>query len=325
MAAKTTKAAKATKKKLAILAVGGNALILDEKHKTVQDQYAVCEATCAHIVGLIREGYSLVITHGNGPQVGFILRRSELSRHELHEVPLDSCGADTQGAIGYQIQQAMYNNMRGWESAPPVATIVTQVVVDRDDPSFRKPSKPIGSFMPEDLALGHRDQDGWSVVEDAGRGYRRVVASPRPQKILELEVIRKLIENGAVVVAVGGGGIPVVERADGSIQGVEAVIDKDLATSLLARQMQADLLIICTAVEKVSLNYKKPNQQDIPRMTLAEAKRYLAEGHFAPGSMKPKIEAVIEFLENGGGQALITDPEHVVAAIKGQAGTWIVR
>jgi carbamate kinase len=314
----------ADKQKLAILAVGGNALILDEKHRSVQDQYAVCVSTCGHIAGLVKAGYKLVITHGNGPQVGFILRRSELSRHELHEVPLDSCGADSQGAIGYQIQKAMYNHMRDWPAPPPVATVVTQTVVDRSDPSFQKPSKPIGSFMTEADASAHRDKDGWVVVEDAGRGFRRVVPSPRPKRIVELEIIRRLVECGAVVVAVGGGGIPVVEEDDGTIIGSEAVIDKDLATSLLAREMNADLLVICTAVEKVSLNYRKPDEKAIDRMTLAEAKQYLKEGHFAPGSMKPKIEAVIEFLENGGREALITDPEHLVAAIRGEAGTWIV-
>lgn len=311
-------------KKLAILAVGGNALILDEQHKTVKDQYAVCAATSAHIVGLITAGYKLVLTHGNGPQVGFILRRSELSRGELHEVPLDSCGADSQGAIGYQVQQAMYNQMRDWSDPPPVATLVTQTVVDRADPSFKNPTKPIGSFMSEADATAHRDRDGWNVVEDAGRGFRRVVPSPRPKRIVELEVIRRLVDGGAVVVAAGGGGIPVIEQEDGSIVGCEAVIDKDLATSLLARELKADLLIICTAVDKVCLNYNKPEQKSIDRMTLAEAKQYLKDGHFAPGSMKPKIEAVIEFLEGGGHEALITDPPHLVAAIKGEAGTWIV-
>jgi carbamate kinase len=310
--------------KLAILAVGGNALILDEQHKTVKDQYAVCAATSAYIVGLITAGYKLVLTHGNGPQVGFILRRSELSRHELHEVPLDSCGADSQGAIGYQLQQAMYNQMRHWPDPPPVGTVVTQTVVDLQDPSFKNPTKPIGSFMNEADAASHRDKDGWNIVEDAGRGFRRVVPSPRPKKILETELIRRLVDGGAVVVAVGGGGIPVIEREDGSITGCEAVIDKDLATSLLARELKADLLIICTAVNKVCLNYGKPGERPLDRITLAEAKQYLKEGHFAPGSMKPKIEAVIEFLESGGREALITDPEHLVAAIRGEAGTWIV-
>jgi len=313
-----------TEKKLAILAVGGNSLIIDAAHKSVEDQYAAVEETCRHIAGLVKKGYRVVVTHGNGPQVGFILRRSELAARELHQVPLDSCGADTQGAIGYQVQRAMYNEMRDWPQHPVVATVVTQVLVDRNDPSFRKPSKPIGSFMDEKTATEHRQKDHWDIVEDAGRGFRRVVASPKPMRIIELEAIRRLLESDIVVVAVGGGGIPVIEDEKGRLQGAAAVIDKDLATSLLAKELKADLLIISTAIEKVSLNFRKPDQKDIDRMTLAEAKRYLAEGHFAPGSMKPKIEAIIEFLESGGKQALITDPQHLVPALEGNSGTWIV-
>jgi carbamate kinase len=309
--------------KLAILAVGGNSLILDEKHKSVQDQYDAAEQTCQHIAGLIQRGYRVVITHGNGPQVGFILRRSELSRHELHEVPLDSCGADSQGAIGYQIQRAMCNVTRTWAKKPEIATVVTQVLVDRADPSFQKPSKPIGSFMKKEDAESHRDKDGWNVVEDAGRGYRRVVASPRPKRIIELPAIKRLLEANIVVVAVGGGGIPVIQREDGVLVGADAVIDKDLASSLLARELGADLFIISTAVEKVCVNYRKPDQRTLDRMAISDAKRYLAEGQFAPGSMKPKIEAVIEFLEGGGHAAIITDPPHLVAAVDGKTGTWI--
>jgi carbamate kinase len=311
-------------KPLAILAVGGNSLIVDEAHKSVEDQYHAIEETCKHIAGLLARGWRVVVTHGNGPQVGFILRRSELSRHELHDVPLDSCGADTQGAIGYQIQKAMYNEMKAWPVRPEVATVVTQVLVDREDPAFKQPSKPIGSFMDEKLAAERRDQDGWDVVEDAGRGWRRVIASPRPQRILEIEAIRRLLEHDIMVVAVGGGGIPVVMDARGDLAGAAAVIDKDLATSLLARELGADLLIISTAIEQAYLDFKKPGQRPIARMTVAEAKRYLAEGHFAPGSMKPKIEAVVEFLEAGGKQALITDPPHLLAALEGRAGTWVV-
>jgi len=313
-----------TEKKLAILAVGGNSLILDESHKSVEDQYAAVEETCRHIAGLVKSGYRVVVTHGNGPQVGFILRRSELAAKELHQVPLDSCGADTQGAIGYQVQRAMYNEMKDWPQPPVVATVVTQVLVDRNDPSFKKPSKPIGSFMDEKTANEHRQKDHWDIVEDAGRGFRRVVASPKPVRIIELEAIRRLLENDIVVVAVGGGGIPVIEDEQGRLLGAAAVIDKDFATSMLARDLKADLLIISTAIEKVCLNFRKPDQKDIDRMTLAEAKKYVAEGHFAPGSMKPKVEAIIEFLESGGKQALITDPQHLVAALEGKSGTWIV-
>jgi carbamate kinase len=312
-------------KKLAILAVGGNSLITDEKKKTVEDQYDACVETSKHIAGMIKAGYRVVVTHGNGPQVGFILRRSELSRHELHEVPLDSCGADSQGAIGYQLQKALGNEMRNWENPPVVATVVTQVLVDKNDPSFTKPSKPIGSFMSEADARTRKEKEGWAVVEDAGRGWRRVVASPKPKKILELAAIKTLLDNDIVVVAVGGGGIPVIQNADGSITGTAAVIDKDHATSLLANELRADVLIISTAVDKVYLNYKKPDQKALDKITLAEAKQYLAEGHFAPGSMKPKIEACIAFLEKGGEKALITDPPHLVAALEEKSGTWIVK
>ncbi len=311
--------------KLAILAVGGNSLITDERHKTVPDQYQACVDTCAHIAGLIKKGWRVVVTHGNGPQVGFILRRSELSRHELHEVPLDSCGADTQGAIGYHIQRAMYNEMRAWPERPTVATVVTQTLVDKDDPSFQKPSKPIGSFMSKEDAVTHREKEGWNVVEDAGRGWRRVVASPKPKKIIELEAIKHLLAANCVVVAVGGGGIPVVEAANGALTGADAVIDKDLATSLLARELNADALIISTAVDQVYLNYKKPEQKALDKVTLAEAKKYLAEGHFAAGSMGPKVQAIVEFLEGGGKEALITDPQHLVAAMDRKAGTWFSR
>jgi carbamate kinase len=310
--------------KLIVMAVGGNSLILDEKHKSVQDQYDACEKTCVHIVGLLRRGHRVVVTHGNGPQVGFILRRSELARQELHEVPLDSCGADSQGAIGYQIQRAMHNMTKGWDAAPPVATVVTQVLVDHEDPSFRKPSKPIGSFMGEADAKSHRDKDGWNVLEDAGRGWRRVVASPRPVKIMELDAIKHLIAAGVVVIAVGGGGIPVVKKEDGTLVGADAVIDKDLATSLLARELKADVFVVSTAVEKVYVNFRKPDQKAIDRMTVAEARKYLADGHFAPGSMKPKIEAAIEFIEASGGEAVITDPPHLVEALDGLTGTRIV-
>lgn len=310
--------------KLIVLAVGGNSLIEDKHRQTVRDQYLSAARTCAHVAELIKQGHRVVITHGNGPQVGFILRRSELAKHELHMVPLDSCGADTQGAIGYQIQQAMYNCMRGWERRVPVATVVTQALVDKQDPAFHKPSKPIGSFMDQEAAEHHRDTDGWTVVEDAGRGYRRVVASPRPIEILELEAIRALVERGFVVVAVGGGGIPVTRTDDGELVGVDAVIDKDLATSLLARELKADLLLISTAVEKVYLNFGKPDQKPLDRITAAEARRYVGEGHFAPGSMLPKVEAMLEFIDAGGQGGLITDPAHLTEAVAGKTGTWIV-
>jgi carbamate kinase len=310
--------------KLIVLAIGGNSLIKDPAHKTVRDQYDAVLETCQSIAELCRQGHRVVVTHGNGPQVGFILRRSELSAHELHIVPLDSCGADTQGAIGYQLQMGMYNVTRDWPERKRVATVVTQVLVDRDDPAFAAPSKPIGSFMDEATATQRKTTDGWHVVEDAGRGFRRVVASPRPIEILELDAIKRLIDDDFVVVAVGGGGIPVVKDADGTLRGSEAVIDKDLASSLLARELKADLLFISTAVEKAYLDYGKPDQRPIDRMTAAEARQYLKEGHFKPGSMKPKIQAMLEFIETGGREALLADPPNLLRAVAGETGTRLV-
>jgi carbamate kinase len=304
--------------------VGGNALIKDESHRQVRDQYDAAAEAMSHIAGMIADGWRVVITHGNGPQVGFILRRSELSRHELHEVPLDSCGADTQGAIGYMFQKALYNEFKRRSLPLQAVTVVTQVLVDRNDPAFQKPSKPIGSFMDEAGARAKMQAEGWTMVEDAGRGWRRVVASPKPQRIVERDAIQSLIEQGFVVIAVGGGGIPVLEDAQGDLVGVEAVIDKDYASALLANSLPADVFVISTAVEKVALNYNRPNQRWLDRLTLAEARQYQAEGHFAKGSMGPKIDAVISFLERGGQQALITNPENLGRALKGETGTWIV-
>jgi carbamate kinase len=310
--------------KLAVVAVGGNSLILDEKHRTVQDQYDASVESMKHIAAMIKSGWNVVVTHGNGPQVGFILRRSELSRHELHEVPLDSCGADTQGAIGYMFQKALHNEFKKLGIKKEVATIVTQTLVDRNDPAFQTPSKPIGSFMDEATAKQKREKDGWNVVEDAGRGWRRVVASPQPKQIIERAAIETLIKTGFTVISVGGGGIPVIENENGDLVGMEAVIDKDFASSLLANSIQADLFVISTAVEKVALNYNKPDQRWLDRLSLAEARRYMAEGHFAKGSMGPKIQAIVSYLERGGKQALITNPENIGRALAGETGTWIV-
>jgi len=311
-------------KQVAVVAVGGNSLIKDPQHQTVPDQRAAAEETCRHIAGMIARGWDVVLTHGNGPQVGFILRRSELAAHELHEVPLDYCGADTQGAIGYMMQQALQNQFRQRGIAKQAVTVVTQVLVDRNDPAFKKPTKPIGSFMDEAAARLRKERDGWDVVEDAGRGWRRVVASPLPQQIIEQDVIKLLIEQGFTVVGVGGGGIPVIRDEAGNLVGVAAVIDKDHASSLLATGIQADIFIISTAVEKVALNFGKPNQVWVSKMTLAEARQYSAEGHFKAGSMLPKIQAVISYLEKGGKQALITNPENLERALAGETGTLIV-
>ena len=309
----------------AVIAIGGNSLITDKEHQTVPDQYQAAAETCAHIAPLVANGdLRLVVTHGNGPQVGFILRRSELAAHELHMVPLDSCVADTQGALGYHIQLALHNEFAKLGAARSAATVVTQCLVDRDDPAFAKPNKPIGSFLTREQAEHHRTVDAWDVVEDAGRGWRRVVASPVPKAILELGAVKALLEAGFVVVAAGGGGIAVVDDGAGQLKGAAAVIDKDHASSLLAREVGADLFVISTAVEKVCLNYGKPDQKDLDRMTVAEAKRYCAEGHFKPGSMLPKIQAVIAFLEGGGREAIITDPAHLGEALAGKTGTHVV-
>jgi carbamate kinase len=311
------------KSRLTVLAIGGNSLIKDKNHIALSSQYQAVQETSKYIGELIAEGLSMVITHGNGPQVGFIYRRGELARHELPLIPWDICGADTQGAIGYMIQKALLNEFRRRGIAKKVTTVVTQTIVDRDDWSFKHPTKPIGSFMSEEEALANKKGFGWEVAEDAGRGYRRVVPSPIPKKIIELDVIKLLVQSGYIVIAAGGGGIPVIRNEQGDLEGVEAVIDKDLGSSLLARNLGADTFIISTAIDSVYLNFGEGNQRPIRRSTLPEIKRYLAEGHFKPGSMKPKIEAIIQFLENGGEKAIITSPENLLRAIKGEAGTTI--
>jgi len=307
--------------KTAVVAVGGNALILDKNRQDVEHQIEAVRETSKHIVNMIEQGWNVIVTHGNGPQVGFILRRNELASLELHTTPFDVIGADTQGSIGYMLQQAIGNELRRKGINRPVVTIVTQTIVDRDDPAFHKPEKGIGGFMDEDKARKF-EAEGWTVAEDAGRGWRRMIASPIPRRIVEQEAIQALTNQGTIVVAVGGGGIPVVEE-DGKLSGARAVIDKDRATSLLASSIGADLLLISTAVEKVAINFNTPQQEWLSRMSLEEAKRYMAEGHFKPGSMKPKIEAVIDFLSKGGEEALITDPPNIVHALNGETGTWI--
>jgi carbamate kinase len=314
----------ASERKVAVVAVGGNSLIKDKAHRTIPDQYAAAAETMHHIAGMIEAGWDVVITHGNGPQVGFILRRAEIALHELHPVPLDYCGADTQGAIGYMLQRALHNEFRIRGMKKQAATVVTQVLVDRNDPAFEKPSKPIGSFMDQPTAKSRSESEGWAVVEDAGRGWRRVVPSPLPVRIIEQDAIKALLEDGFVVVGIGGGGIPVIEDEGGDLVGVEAVIDKDFASALLAKGLEADLLLISTAVEKVALNFRKPDQVWLDQMNVEEAQRYLGEGHFAKGSMEPKISAIISFLQMGGKEALITTPENIEKALNHETGTRIV-
>jgi len=308
-----------------VVAIGGNSLIKDAQHQSVPDQIQALHETSAHIAALIRDGWRVAIGHGNGPQVGFILRRSELAAHELHEVPLDVCNADTQGAIGYELQQSLGADFARMGLDRLAVTVVTQVEVAADDPAFAHPTKPIGTFMDETRALQRRDADGWDVVEDAGRGWRRVVASPRPIRIVEEAAVRALLDDGFVVITVGGGGIPVVADPDGSLRGVAAVIDKDFASSLLAARISAAVFMISTAVDRVAINWGKPNQLWVDRMTAAEARTYLEEGtHFMAGSMAPKIEACLQFLDGGGREAIITTPDNLERALRGEAGTHIV-
>lgn len=309
----------------AVIAFGGNSLILDKNRPGMEYQWQAVYETARHIVDMIRDGWRVVITHGNGPQVGFILRRNELANkvEGIHMTPMDVIGADTQGSIGYMMQQALDNQLRAAGIRRGVVTVVTQTLVDRSDPAFQNPNKPIGGFMTEEEGKRFSDE-GWTVVEDAGRGYRRVVASPIPVEIIELDAINALVEKDFVVICTGGGGIPVIRDEEGNLKGVNAVIDKDRGTALLAKGLKADLFLISTAVEKVALNFGMPDQKTLDVMTLAEARQYMAEGHFKPGSMGPKIEAIINFLESGGPLAIITNPENVARALRGETGTRIV-
>jgi len=309
--------------KTAVVAIGGNALIKDSAHQTVPDQLKATIETCSHLASIIQSGWRIVITHGNGPQVGFILMRSELSRNVLHEVPLDFCVADTQGAIGYMIQQSLRNELKNRNIDNQITTVVTQVLVDKDDPAFKNPTKPLGPFYDREKAMKYKAELGWEIAEDAGRGWRRVVPSPIPLQIIELNVIESLVKRGITVIALGGGGIPVIIEG-GRLKGVEAVIDKDYASGLLAASIKTDLFLILTSVEKVALNYGKPDQKWLDRLTLKEAREYLSEGHFLPGSMGPKIEAAISYLEHGGKKVLVTSPENLERALAGKTGTVIL-
>lgn len=316
-----------TQSPLAVIAIGGNSLIKDNNQPEVAHQWDAVRETTAHIARMIEAGWRTVITHGNGPQVGFILRRNELAAHEVHTTPLSLIVADTQGSIGYMLQQGLNNEFHLRGIPKQALTIVTQVRVDENDPAFENPTKPIGGFLDEATARVF-ERTGWRVVEDAGRGWRRVIASPQPVEIVELKAIQQAIELGWVVVACGGGGIPVVRNPKGELRGVSAVIDKDRASSLLARHLGAELFLISTGVEQVAIHFGKPNQQNVPSMSVAEARRYREEGHFAAGSMRPKIDACIDFIEqsdNPDAWCLITDPENLERALAGETGTRIVR
>jgi len=308
----------------AVVAVGGNSLILDKDRQKIPDQYQAAATSMHYVAEMIAAGWNVVISHGNGPQVGFILRRSEIALQEVIPVPMDYATADTQGAIGYMLQRALHNEFRRMGVKKQAITVVTQVRVDDDDPAFADPSKPIGSFMDEATARQRAAEQGWIVKEDAGRGWRRVVPSPLPRAIIELDVIQSLLQAGYVVIAGGGGGIPVVETVDGDLEGVEAVVDKDFASSLLANTLDVDLFLISTGVEKVALHFNTPEQHWLDCLTLTEARHYYAEGHFASGSMGPKIKAMIDFLERGGRQGLITDPTNIGRALAGATGTLLL-
>ena len=307
-----------------VIALGGNALQEAGKPATAQAQLEVVEKTSEYIADIVERGYEVIVAHGNGPQVGRIVIQNEVASASTPAMPFDVCGAMSQGMIGYHIQQGLSKVLRHRGINKNVVTIVTQVVVDKDDPKFKAPSKPIGPFYTEEEAKAIAAEKGYTMKEDAGRGWRRVVASPLPVEIVELDAVKTLNDAGFVVVTVGGGGIPVVRNEAGDLEGVAAVIDKDLASETLARDMDADALVILTAVEKVSINFKKPDQKDLDRMSAAEAKQYIKEGHFAPGSMLPKIEAALNFVESKPGRiAIITSLDKAVDAIEGRAGTTI--
>lgn len=307
-----------------VIALGGNALQEAGKPATAQAQLEVVEKTSEYIADIVERGYEVIVAHGNGPQVGRIVIQNEVASASTPAMPFDVCGAMSQGMIGYHIQQGLSKVLRHRGINKNVVTIVTQVVVDKDDPKFKAPSKPIGPFYTEEEAKAIAAEKGYTMKEDAGRGWRRVVASPLPVEIVELNAVKTLNDAGFVVVTVGGGGIPVVRNEAGDLEGVAAVIDKDLASEKLARDMDADALVILTAVEKVSINFKKPDQKDLDRMSAAEAKQYIKEGHFAPGSMLPKIEAALNFVESKPGRiAIITSLDKAVDAIEGRAGTTI--
>lgn len=313
---------------LVIVAIGGNSLVRDNGRDSIQDQYEAVQETAVNIADMVQEGYNVVVTHGNGPQVGFGLRRSEIANEikGMPDVPLVNCVADTQGGIGYQIQQALTNEFTKRGLNKKVATIITQVEVDINDPNFQNPTKPVGSFFTlEQSEEMKKEHPEWIFMEDSGRGYRRVVPSPKPIDIVEKEAIKSLVDAGYVVIAAGGGGIPVIKTRENEYLGVDAVIDKDFATSLLAEQVDAETLIITTGVPRVCINFGKPNQLALEKITVEETKQYVLENHFAPGSMLPKIEASLSFLENGGKKVVITNPESLQDAINEKQGTHIVK
>jgi len=309
-----------------MIAIGGNALIQDGQRGTIAEQFENARGTARRIGGLVEAGWRVVVTHGNGPQVGFILLRSELASDDRNapRLSLDMCVADSQGGLGYIIGNSLLAELARRGHANRVSCLLTQTVVDRDDPAFQSPRKPIGPFFTGEEAQRHQARDGWVMVEDAGRGYRRVVPSPRPRRIVEADAIRTLLDAGFVVIACGGGGIAVVEDEPDVYRGVEAVVDKDHASALLAAQLGVDVLVLATGVERVAIRFRQPDQTFLDRLTVAEARRHLEAGEFPPGSMGPKMQAAIDFLERGGREVVISSPEHLEAAVAGNTGTHVV-
>jgi carbamate kinase len=310
--------------KLAVVAVGGNSLIVDADHVAIPYQAETAAVTAGYIAQMVADGWNVVVTHGNGPQVGFILQRSELGKSEIPTIPMNYATSNTQGSIGYMFQRSLLNEFRRRGLSRSSVALVTQVLVDHDDPDFHRPTKPIGPFLDEQTAHLKESEHGWQVIEDSGRGWRRVVPSPRPIQVLELGVIADLVNSGNVVIACGGGGLPVYLDDDGELKGVEAVVDKDYASSLVAQGLHASLFLISTSVEKIALHYNTPQQRWLDSMTATEARGYLAEGHFAAGSMGPKVEAIVEFVEATGGIGVVTNPENLSRALAGETGTRVV-
>ncbi len=311
--------------KAVVIALGGNAILQHRESGTAQEQLANLRRAARQIAGTVRGGYAVAVTHGNGPQVGDILLRNEVAKEVLPPMPLDVCGAESQGMIGYMLQQALEEALFAVGLDVPVAAILTRTLVDAGDPAFENPEKPIGPHYTAMQARRLEKESGWRMVQVPGQGYRRVVPSPRPLALVEGEAIARLFSAGTVVIAAGGGGVPVVARGEGTLRGVEAVVDKDYTAALLARLLGAGDLLILTDVERVALNYGRPDQQDLREMTVPEAKQHLAAGQFPPGSMGPKIEAAIGFLERGGEQAIIASLDSAADALAGRAGTRIRR
>ena len=310
--------------RLAVIAIGGNSITKAGQVGTIKEQFANAAETAEHVASIIARGWDVVLTHGNGPQVGNVLMRVELAAPYVYTLPLDTCDSDTQGGMGYMLQQVLGNALKKRGVNKPIATIITQVLVDENDPAFKNPTKPIGPFFSQLEAERRKTERGWDIVEDVGRGWRRVVPSPFPLEVIEEDVIRRCVQSGIIVIACGGGGIPVARR-DNELHGVEAVIDKDRASALLALKISADMLLISTAVEKVAINYRKSNEQWVDRFTISEVERYLAEGQFPPGSMGPKMESAVAYLKGGGQRVIISTPEKLCDALDGKTGTHIVR